>query len=139
MILLNFSHPLPEAQVRRLEQLTGELVNEVLQFPVQFDNAVPFPEQVGALVDSIPFSAEAWQTELFLINPPSLNFITALMLAELHGRMGYFPALIRTRPVPDSVPPRYEVVEILNLQQVREVARTRRQGNGGVRGGGTYD
>lgn len=127
MIVLNFSHPLPAAQVRRLEELTGEQVTEVQQFPVQFDNDRPFPEQAATLVDSIPLSSEAWQTQLILVNPPALNFIIALMLAELHGRMGYFPALIRTRPVPDSVPPRYEVVEILNLQQVREVARTRRQ------------
>ena len=29
---------------------------------------------------------------------PSLNFIAALLLAELHGRMGYFPPVARTRP-----------------------------------------
>ena len=31
--------------------------------------------------------------------PPALNFITAVLLAELHGRMGYFPAIVRLRPV----------------------------------------
>jgi len=55
-----------------------------------------------------------------------LNFITALPLAALHGRMGYFPPVIRLRPAADSLPPRYEVVEILNLQAVRDAARQER-------------
>ncbi len=37
--------------------------------------------------------------------------------------MGYFPACIRLRPVPESLPPRFEVAEILNLQAVRDAAR----------------
>ncbi len=50
------------------------------------------------------------------------------LLAELHGRMGYFPPCIRMRPVvgPDGqriVPPRFEVAEILNLQAIRDEAR----------------
>ena len=55
-----------------------------------------------------------------------LNFITALLLAALHGRMGYFPPVIRLRPDAGSLPPRYEVVEILNLQAVRDAARQER-------------
>ncbi len=30
--------------------------------------------------------------------------ITALVLAELHGRMGYFPPVIRLRPAKDALP-----------------------------------
>ncbi|MFN3763696.1 MAG: CRISPR-associated protein Csx15, partial [Anaerolineae bacterium] len=48
------------------------------------------------------------------------------LLAELHGRCGYFPAMLRVRPVPGSTPPRYEVAEIVNLQMLREEARKRR-------------
>jgi hypothetical protein len=40
--------------------------------------------------------------------------------------MGYFPAHVRTRPVADALPPRYEVAEILNLQAVRDQARMQR-------------
>lgn len=49
-----------------------------------------------------------------------------VQLAELHGRIGHFPVLIRLRPVADSVPTRYEVAELLNLQAIREQARYRR-------------
>jgi len=49
------------------------------------------------------------------------------VLAEIHGRCGYFPPIVRLRPIKDSLPPRFEVAEILNLNAVRETARTKRQ------------
>ena len=48
------------------------------------------------------------------------------MLAELHGRLGYFPPVLRLRPVEGALPPRFEVAEILNLQDVRDAARAKR-------------
>ncbi len=126
MILLNFAHPLTAEQKAQIEALTGEAVERVIAVPVHFDNGQPFLPQLEALMARVPLNAEAWQTARILVNPPSLNFITALLLAELHGRMGYFPPIVRLRPVPGAVPPRYEVAEILNLQAVREEARARR-------------
>jgi hypothetical protein len=60
---------------------------------------------------------------LLLVNPPSLNFIAVALLAELHGRMGDFPPCLRMRPVAGTIPPRYEVAEILDLQTFRERER----------------
>jgi hypothetical protein len=40
--------------------------------------------------------------------------------------MGYFPSVLRLRPVPDSNPPQFEVAEIINLQAVRDRAREHR-------------
>ena len=73
-----------------------------------------------------PLTSEAWQTTPLLIVLPALNFITAVLLAELHGRMGYFPPIVRLRPAAGSTPPRFEVAEIINLQAVREGARRQR-------------
>ncbi len=126
MIVLNFAHPLTEEQKAQIEALTGEAVERVIAVPVHFDNQKPFVPQLQDLMARIPLTPEEWQTARILVNPPSLNFITALLLAELHGRMGYFPPILRLRPVPGAVPPRYEVAEILNLQDVREQARGRR-------------
>jgi len=123
MILLNFSHPLTSEQTARIAALTGQTIDQTHSLPVHFDNTQDFLPQLAALAAQIPLSAEALQTEPVLINPPSLNFITALLLAELHGRMGYFPPIIRLRPIAGSLPPRYEVAEILNLQAVRDQAR----------------
>ena len=126
MILLNFSHPLTQQHLSQTENLTGKSINRVIDLPVQFDNQQSFLPQLQELVALIPLDSQELQNQPILINPPSLNFITALLLAELHGRMGYFPPIIRTRPVADSLPPQYEVAEILNLQNVRDHARTSR-------------
>ncbi len=126
MTLLNFSHPLTPAQLAQLEALTGAGVERVIAVPAQFDTGQPFVPQVAALLAKVSLTAEEWQTSPLLIVPPALNFITAVLLAELHGRMGYFPAIVRLRPVAESVPPRFEVAEVINLQAVRERARRAR-------------
>ena len=131
MILLNFSHPLTPAQLAQVEVSTGAAVERVIAAPAQFDTGQPFAAQVAALLAGVPLTAEEWQTAALLIVPPALNFITAVLLAELHGRMGYFPAIVRLRPVAESVPPRFEVAEVINLQAVREQARQHRRVDGG--------
>ena len=128
MLLLNLSHPLTSDQLARVEELTKQKIERVVALPAQFDHQQPFLLQLAALMAQIDFTPEQWQTESILVNLPSLNFITALVLAELHGRMGYFPPIMRLRPVKDALPPRYEVAEILNLQAVRDEARKKRQG-----------
>ncbi len=126
MILLNFSHPLTDPQREQIESLAGQPIAREIHLPAQFDHQQPFGPQLDALLLRAGLTAEQWQTESILVNPPSLNFITALLLAELHGRMGYFPPCLRLRPVKDALPPRFEVAEILNLQARRDAARATR-------------
>ncbi len=125
-ILLNFSHPLTPEQLAQVEALTAAAVERVIAAPAQFDAGQPFAPQVQAMLAQVPLTAEEWQTAPLLIVPPALNFITAVLLAELHGRMGYFPTIARLRPVAGSLPPRFEVAEVINLQAVRETARRQR-------------
>jgi hypothetical protein len=126
MILLNFSHPLTPDHLAQVETLAGEKVERVIDVPTQFDHARPFAEQVEALVDRTGLTPQEWQTTPLLVNPPALNLIAVTLLAHLHGRMGYFPTVLRLRPVPGSTPPRFEVGELVNLQAVRDAARERR-------------
>lgn len=126
MILINFSHPITDQQRQALADLTGTEVQQVVDVPTQLDHALPFADQVHRLVDSAGLSSEQWQTLPLLANLPSLSVIAGLVLAELHGRMGYFPAVLRLRPVAGASPPRFEVAEILNLQAVRDLARNGR-------------
>ena len=128
MILLNFSHPLTDLQLKQIDKLIDQPIQTLHEFQVQFDTQEPFVEQLRNMMHQIPLSSEAFQTEQFLVNSPALNFITAMLLAELHGRMGYFPPIIRLRPVPNSIPPQFEVAEIINLQTVRDLARMKRFG-----------
>jgi len=126
MILLNFSHPTTSSQRAQIEAFTGEQIEMLLDIATQFDEQQPFAPQLAALMATIDLTPAQWQGEPILVVLPSLNFIAAALLAELHGRMGYFPPVVRTRPVAESLPRRYEVAEILDLQALREQARRQR-------------
>ena len=126
MIILNFSHPLTLNHLQHAEALTGQQAERVIDLNSHIDTQQPLPPQILALADACDLSPTEWQTLPLLVNPPSLNFVAVALLAELHGRCGYFPAHLRMRPVQGSVPPRYEVAEVLNLQALRDAARERR-------------
>ncbi|MFW6096869.1 MAG: CRISPR-associated protein Csx15 [Chloroflexota bacterium] len=126
MILVNFSHPITDEQKQQLETITGQAVDIVRSVVCQFDNALPFAEQVAAAVDEVGLSSEEWQEEAIVVNPPGYAPAATTLVAELHGRTGYFPSLMRVRPVADSNPPQFEVAEVINLHEVRERARTKR-------------
>ena len=126
MIVLNFSHPFTDEQLMQIEQISGNVIENVITLPVQFENAEAFLPQLETLFLQLALSPEKLQTMQILVNLPSLNFISSMVLAELHGRMGYFPPIIRLRSVKNSLPPKYEVAEIINLQNIRDEARKKR-------------
>ncbi len=125
MLILNFTHPLTPDQRAQIEALAYTTVEEVRTIPVQIDQAEPLEAQIIAIVEAAGLSPEEWQTRQLLINPPGFAPAAFVLLAELHGRMGHFPSLIRLRPKPGPVTS-YEVAELLNLQTIREAARKRR-------------
>lgn len=125
MIILNFAHPLTDSQKGQIENLLGQRVDNIIEIKVQFDLNQDFVRQVVDLLDSLPVEPAVWEKEAWLILLPSLNYIAAVMLAELHGRMGHFPSIIRLRPA-NTLITEYEVAEIINLEKVRQEARARR-------------
>ncbi len=124
-LLLNYAHPLTAQQLEQASTLLGQQP-ELLDIETQIDRSRPLVEEVLRLVDAAGLDAAAWQTRALLLNPPALAPVALALIAELHGRCGYFLPIMHIRPVPDALPPRYEVAEIVNLQQLREQARTRR-------------
>lgn len=126
MNLLNLSHPLTARQLEQIEALVGQPASAIIEARVQFNLEEPFVAQVIRLLDDLNIAPERWQGEPWMLILPSLNYIAAILLAELHGRMGHFPAIVRLRPVPNALVTEYEVAEIVNLEQVRQAARARR-------------
>ena len=126
MILINFAHPLNSDHLKQIERLTNQSVDRMIEIPADIDPQKEICRQVVELIEQTGLSSTEWQTYPLLVNPPSLNFIAITLLAELHGRCGYFPANLRMRPVEGSVPIEYEAAEILNLQAIRENARRTR-------------
>ena len=126
MLLLNFGHPLTDAHLARIRELVGRDIERIIAVPTHLDHARPFDEQVRDLLTTVTLTPEQWQTTPLIINPPSLALITAVLLAEIHGRSGFFPTILRLRPMAGTIPPQFEVAELVHLQGVRDAARTRR-------------
>jgi hypothetical protein len=125
MLILNFTHPLTDEHQSQIETLASVAIDEVRVIPVQIDQAQPLESQIRALVDSAGLTSEEWQTRPLLINPPGYAPAAFVLLAELHGRIGHFPVVVRLRPKAGTLPA-YEVAELLNLQAIREEARKQR-------------
>jgi hypothetical protein len=119
--VLNFSHPLTPANIGELEALLGVPVDRVLDLAGQLDPAEPFAAQVRRLFDRARLGRAEWQTLPLVVHLPGLSAAAALVLAELHGRTGSFPPVLRLRRV-DALN-RYEVAEVVELQAIREAAR----------------
>jgi len=124
--ILNFAHPLTPAQLQQIEELTGAAVERVMDIATQMQHGEPFDVQVRRLLNQIDPTGQLWQTEGLVVNPPGYAPAAAVLLAELHGRIGHFPAIVRLRPVAGSTPTRYEVAEVINLQAVRDRSRKQR-------------
>jgi len=126
IVIVNFSHPITDAQRTQVESLAGNPVSRVCDVAVDMhvDQAV-LPQTVS-WVDQVELSPHDWQTLPIVVNLPGLAIAAGCLLAELHGRLGHFPTVMRIRPVGGSVPVRYEVAELIDLQRARDDARARR-------------
>ncbi|GAC1436144.1 MAG: CRISPR-associated protein Csx15 [Burkholderiaceae bacterium] len=129
MILLNFAHPLTDEHMSHIEQLVGVPLDRCISLPTHIDPAQPIVAQVVALVDRCDLSVDEWQTADIIVNPPGLAPLAVAICAEIHGRRGSFPSMLRLRAGATGLTTRYEVAEIINVQAIREAARTRRWSN----------
>ncbi len=127
MYLINFAHPITADQQTALQSLCGP-IERVISVAAQFDHGRSFAEQARELVDAAGLGADEWQALPMVVCLPTLHVGAAAVLAELHGRCGYFPAVLRLRPVAEGLPLRFEVAEVMNLQAARDAARARRGG-----------
>lgn len=126
--VLNFTHPLTDSQLGQIEQMSGEVITAVFNIPASFDVLEAIQPQIQQMIEQVPLTADEWQTTALLVNPPGLAPAACVLLAEIHGRAGYFPPIIRIRPMSHSIPLGFEVAELCNLQTIRDHARQTRFG-----------
>lgn len=122
--LVNFSHPMTDAQLDAIAARLGEPVTRVIDVPTHFDPARPFGDQAAELLDRVDV---AWETTPVLINLPSFAPISAVVLARLHGLMGHFPAIVRLQPVSNAGVTIFAFTEIISLDGVRLNSRRERK------------
>lgn len=115
--ILNFSHPLTDAQLSEV----FEKIPEVIEIPVQITSIerTPLVDQIAMTVDAVGFTPDQWQVEDFIVNLPGLAAAAAGILAEIHGRSGHFPRVL----VLERVDGKFQIAGIEDLQSVRESAR----------------
>jgi hypothetical protein len=122
-VVVNLLHPLDEGQLEQLRWALNGTIGEVINRPSpKFNLSRPLVEQVRELVDSLPLTSAAWEKTPIVLNPPGFAPATAVLLAELHGRMGYFPPIARFKPASSS-PAAFELAEVIDLREVREGGR----------------
>jgi len=124
-LLLNYAHPLTADHLNQVTTRLGAKPT-VRTITTQVDRRRALGDVARDLADAAGRAPDAWQTLPLVINSPGLAPLALALIAEIHGRCGSFPLILNLRPVPDSVPPRYEGAEVVNLQHVRDAARQRR-------------
>jgi len=125
MIIVNFSHPFSTEQLDQLEDVLGAPPERIINVPVKLGLGGTDDDLLGRvaqLLRQIDLTPLQWRQEDIAINLPRHNLITAIVLAMLRVMMGYWPPILRMRPVPGAQPPRFEVASCLDLATVRTSA-----------------
>lgn len=119
--VLNFGHPLHADAEAQLRHLVGEFETESVSAHLDFETELA--PQVQAALDGVALSREEWATMPIVAILPGMSAAAALVVAELAGRTGALPRIAVLSRGDDGV---FRLKEIIDLQQGRNVARTRR-------------
>ena len=125
IVVVNFGHPLTDRQRDQLEAAAGAGIDHLIEVPVVFDHAASFGPQAAAIVDAVGLTSLQWHTARLVVGVPTFHAGAGAVLAELHGRIGHFPPVLRLRPSAGPVPGGFELAEVLDLQGIRDGARNR--------------
>jgi hypothetical protein len=123
MILLNFSTTFKSIQLAQAEILLHEPIDRVVNFPCQVDSDTEILPQFNKLMAKLPLNDAELKREPLVVVLPAQNYLAVLVIAYLHGRMGYFPQVIRTRLKATGLLPLHEAAELLDPQAVDDVAK----------------
>jgi transcriptional regulator with XRE-family HTH domain len=98
IIVLNFAHPLTAQQQAQIEELSNTKIENIITISTLINEEEPLEPQIASLIEAVDQSTHDWYKRDILINPPGYAPAAILLLAEIHGRIGHFPTLIRMRP-----------------------------------------
>ncbi|SRR6266498_1916269 len=125
--ILNFGHPLTSDQTTDIEQLAGQKIHNIINLNTRLDLDADIYAQVESLLDAVSRDFN-FERDPYIVNPPGLSFIAAVILACLHGHSGYFPPILRIQ----GKPPHhhhgpYSVYGIMELQAFHDQSRHQRK------------
>lgn len=126
MILNCSGHPVHSAQKSAIEHLMHWQEAEVLDVPLgnvpEDEHFIPAIEKA---IDRLDLTTKEWEQPMVVI-PAGYAPIWSVLQSILHGRLGHFPDVVRLRPCDPLTGQKYEVAEIMPLQQLRHESRGKR-------------
>lgn len=127
-LVLNFSgHPVLPGQLAAIERMQHWPSSQVISVQVgTIGEDRRFVANIVRALDGIDLSPEQWQTASIVAIPAGYSAIWSVLLAEMHGRLGYFPDVVHLRPASAASKEKYEVAEIMSLRAVRHSSREKR-------------
>ncbi|MBF0585472.1 hypothetical protein INT08_03560 [Prosthecochloris sp. N3] len=127
-LALNFSgHPVLPQQAHDIQKKMGWPNIDVIDVPVgTVSEDQNFLRTATRTVDRIDLLPNEWQSFALVVIPSGYAPLWAALLADLHGRLGHFPDMVRLRPSPKGAKEKFEVAEIIDLRDVRQQARSTR-------------
>jgi hypothetical protein len=129
MIILNFSYSFTENQKQGLVQHLGVAWEDirVVEVSTKINEQQPLAQEVTELADKAGLTSLEWSSAPLVVNLPGYAPAAAALLAEIEGRRGYLPSIIKMRPVQSgNSAVSYEVAEIVNLFRIFDTARRQR-------------
>lgn len=117
---------LTDQEQQQIEQRLGERVQRVIDLYTRFDDERPYGPQCIALLDSLGWTRQEWETRPLLVIPPGFAPAALTLISLIHGRRGHFPAMARFRPETTGLQTTYVLAEIVNLQALRHAAHSTR-------------
>ena len=127
-IVLNFSgHPVLLGQLKTIEKILqwpSPKVIDVLVGTIAEDRN--FVANIVKTIEKLDLTPIQWQTSNIVVLPAGYSAIWSVVLAEIHGRLGYFPDVVHLRPSSSVSTEKFEVAEIINLRQIRHSSRKKR-------------
>lgn len=127
-LALNFSgHPVLPGQQKAIQKRMGWPNIEIIDVPMgTVKEDENFLKTAIRKVDDIDLLPDEWQTFSLAVIPSGYSPLWSALLAEIHGRLGHFPDVVRLRPAPQGEKEKFEVSEILDLRDIRHQARAKR-------------
>jgi len=127
-LVLNFSgHPVLPCQKQEIDRhmhwTSSDVINVALGNVPEDQN---FADFITKAVERAGLLPEEWQATPLVVIPAGYSPIWSVVLAELHGRLGYFPDVVRLRSASKPSAEQFEVAEIMNLREVRHQSRSKR-------------
>jgi hypothetical protein len=118
MVILNFSHPLTLEQIEQLKEKLHVSTFTVETVPVQIDQTQPLTPQIEQLMHFL--TTLHVSADKVILHLPGFAPAAACVIAQFYHMTERWPRFIRLTPVHAVGQTRYDIFEIVDLEEVAQ-------------------